>query len=208
MTVRVLLLAAGQSSRMGGADKLLMDVDGQPCLRTLALRARAAGLPVTVTVPAPDHPRARVLVDLDVDVLAVPEANLGMGHSIGAGVASLPHGSSAVMVVPADMPELCSEDFTALAEAHERNPMAILRARDANGRHGHPVVFPSDLLGDLQRLSGDRGAAGIVQAHQGRCIFIDLPGQRATTDLDTPSDWADWRKSKKNLTAKNKETEQ
>jgi CTP:molybdopterin cytidylyltransferase MocA len=195
MTVRVLLLAAGQSARMRGADKLLMEVDGQPCVRILALRARAAGLPVRVTVPALDHPRAMALIDLDVELVAVPDAALGMGHSIAAGVASLPRDTSAVMIVPADMPDLRRSDFAALAQAHTEHPKAVLRARAANGQNGHPVVFPADLFDDLLHLSGDRGAASVVQAQQGRCIYVDLPGQRATTDLDTPEDWANWQKS-------------
>jgi CTP:molybdopterin cytidylyltransferase MocA len=118
-----------------------------------------------------------------------------MGHSIAAGVASLPGDISGVMIVPADMPDLRRSDFAALAQAHTEHPKAVLRARAANGQNGHPVVFPADLFDDLLHLSGDRGAASVVQAQQGRCIYVDLPGQRATTDLDTPEDWANWQKS-------------
>lgn len=190
--LQILILAAGASSRMRGADKLLEQVAGQPLLRHIAGQALATGLPVTVTLP-PDRPaRAAALDGLTVRRITVPDAGLGMAHSLRAGLASLqPQG--AVMVLLADLPEITTDDLTMLAQAHARTPGQILRATDASGQPGHPVIFPGSLRTGLMQLSGDDGARSLLRRHAGDLQLIALPGQNATTDLDTPEDWAAWR---------------
>ncbi|MDP4033396.1 MAG: nucleotidyltransferase family protein, partial [Pseudorhodobacter sp.] len=69
----------------------------------------------------------------------------------------------------------------------------ILRATDAAGRPGHPVIFPPWVLPELMGLSGDEGARPVLSRHADRLRLIALPEQHATTDLDTPEAWAHWR---------------
>jgi molybdenum cofactor cytidylyltransferase len=193
MTLTVLLLGAGQSTRMRGRDKLLEPVAGVACVRALAERALGAGLPVVVTVPALTHARARALQGLDITLIAVPDASAGMSRSIVTGVAALPQGTSAVMIVPADMPDLQTADFITMAAACARHPNRILRAENCNGQPGHPVVLPADVFGALSALTGDIGAQQILMTHADRVQYVALPDRRATTDLDTPEDWDAWR---------------
>jgi len=55
MTMQILILAAGASSRMRGTDKLLEQVGGQPLIAHVAAVALATGCPVSVTMAA-DRP--------------------------------------------------------------------------------------------------------------------------------------------------------
>lgn len=186
------LLAAGAARRMGGRDKLLEEVDGAPLLRTLALRALAAGLPVAVTLPPGAARRVQALEGTGCLRIEVPDAAEGIAASIrtAAGSDTLP---GALMLVPADMPELTTADFAALLAEHRAHPGAILRATDAAGQAGHPVLFPAALRAELARLRGDVGARGVIAAHPGLVRSVPLPGRHATLDLDTPDDWAAWR---------------
>ncbi|MTJ04269.1 MAG: nucleotidyltransferase family protein [Sediminimonas qiaohouensis] len=191
----ILILAAGASRRMGGADKLLQSVAGQPLLEVIVGRACAAGRDVFVTLPGPDHPRAEVIEGTCARPVWVTDADEGMAASIRAGVAALPQGAPGVMILPADMPELTEADLRAALDAFEQAapPRPILRATDEGGTPGHPVIFPSDLFAKLRCLAGDEGARGVVQAHNDRVALLPLPGGHATTDLDTPEAWASWR---------------
>jgi molybdenum cofactor cytidylyltransferase len=123
----------------------------------------------------------------------VPDAAEGMGASIRTGVAALPDGCGAVMILPADLPELLASDLRVMLDAWQDRPDAILRAVDQDGKHGHPVIFPADLFPALRGCKGDAGARDVLRAHQGRIVTLPLPGRHATTDLDTPEDWAAWR---------------
>jgi len=188
----ILILAAGASSRMRGADKLLQPIDGIPQIARIAKAAIATGKAVIIALPA-DHPgRKRAVADLQATALTVEDASEGMAASIRAGVA-LAKGACGLMILPADMPDLEADDLRAVLRAFMAAPSAILRATSASGEPGHPVMFPADLFADLARIKGDEGARAILKQHRSRLRTIPLSGQRATTDLDTPEDWAIWR---------------
>ncbi|WP_395539856.1 NTP transferase domain-containing protein [Neotabrizicola sp. sgz301269] len=187
----ILILAAGASSRMRGADKLMQDVDGLPLLTHVILAAQATGLPVLVVLP-PDRPgRLSALISTGVPHVIAQEAALGMSASLKAGIAALP-ASHAVILLLADLPEITTDDLTRIALAHERDPDAMLRGA-ADGTPGHPVVFPAELRAELLALTGDEGARSVLHRHRDRLRLVPLPGAHATTDLDTPEDWAAWR---------------
>ena len=79
-----------------------------------------------------------------------------------------------------------------MLDAARADPHAIHRGA-SNGRGGHPVLFPADLIGELIGLRGDEGGRSVLRRHAGRLRLHDLPGEAAVTDLDTPQDWEDWR---------------
>lgn len=188
-----LILAAGQSRRMRGDDKLLMQVAGLPLLRRQCLMARATGQPVFVALPAADHPRAAVIADLDVQVICVPAAAQGMSASLRDAVAQLP-ACEGILLILADLVALTTADLQAvLAARHSAPAHLIWRGATQDGKPGHPVLFSAALRAGFAALQGDQGAAPLVQAHQGQTCLVPLPGQHARLDLDTPEDWARWR---------------
>jgi molybdenum cofactor cytidylyltransferase len=179
---------------MRGGDKLLEQIAGQPLLQVMLERALAATEgSVLCALPGPDHPRSACLGDLRVTPIFVPDAAEGMGASLRAGVAALPADASAVMILPADMPELTADDLRKMLTAQKEAPDMILRAVDCDGIEGHPVIFPADLFPALGTCHGDTGARDVLRAHSGRIVTVPLPDRHATTDLDTPEDWAAWR---------------
>lgn len=194
MRTALILLAAGQSTRMRGADKLLEDVRGMPCVRALALRGLAAGMQVIVPLPDRDHPRAAALAEVPVLRLPVPDASDGMAHSLRAGIAAVPDATEAAIVLPGDMPEVQREDMVALIQAAEGNPDALIcQATTEDGTPGHPILFRRAVFPDFAELTGDTGARDIVAANRARRVLVARPGNRARLDLDTPEDWDAWR---------------
>lgn len=192
MSVVILILAAGASSRMRGGDKCLEVVDGVPLLRQVAVRCLATGCPVLVALP-PDRPlRAAALHGLAVTQVAVPDPAQGMAASLVAGVGLVPKGA-AVLLMLADLPEMTVQDLAAVLAGQAAHPGAILRGAAADGTPGHPVLFPADLRAELLALTGDEGARSILQRHTDRVLPVPLPDRHAVTDLDTPEDWAAWR---------------
>jgi molybdenum cofactor cytidylyltransferase len=194
--IPIILLAAGQSTRMGGHDKLLETVDGMPLLRRQALMALAAKAgPVFVTLPAGPHPRYDVIDDLDVTVIPVPDAEEGMNASIRRGVAALPPDTTATMLLLADLPDLTTEDLiTCLRAVGLASKMSIWRGATEDGKPGHPIIFAATHFAAFAKLTGDSGGRDIVAAAQDQTQLIPLPGQHARRDLDTPEAWEVWRR--------------
>lgn len=192
MTPHILILAAGAASRMRGGDKLLEPVAGVPLLTRIAQAALATGCPVTVTLP-PDRPaRSYALAELPLTCLTVADAAAGMARSIIAGVQTIP-AQAPILLVLADLPMLTAQDFATLLARHRADPTALLRGADPDGTPGHPVLLPPDLRPELLALTGDEGARPLLKRHADRLRLVPLPAGHATTDLDTPEDWAEWR---------------
>lgn len=192
--VLIVIPAAGASRRMGGRDKLLETIDGRPLLVRQTARALATGAPVVVTLP-PDHAGRRAalaaLKDLGLSVTEI-DAGEGMAASLREGARrAAVMAARGMMILPADMPDLDSDDLLTMLRAFQNDPGQIHRGSAANGRPGHPVIFPPRLLSELQSLSGDTGGRGILSREDVRPV--PLPGNHALTDLDTPEDWAAWR---------------
>lgn len=179
---------------MRGRDKLMEPVQGQPLLRRQAVRALGLGWPVTVALPPHPHPRYKALEGLDVTLQGIAEAREGMGATLRESFARLPEGTSAVMVLLADLPDLEPEDLSRIAAARDAHPQAaIWRGATAQGAPGHPILFGAETFPEFAALKGDAGGQTVVSAFRPRVHLVPLPGNRARQDLDTPEDWAQWR---------------
>ncbi len=193
MTTPILLLAAGSASRMRGGDKLLEDVHGAPCLQVMAKRALATGQPVLVTMPSLNHPRAACLTGLELSVIEVPNADLGMSHSLQRGVAALPNNAKAVMILPADMPDITTDDMNEMLDAFVVTNATAMRATTQDGATGHPTLVGMNLFEQFQKLTGDKGANAILSALGDSLMLHALKGDCARIKMDTPEDWSAWR---------------
>ena len=191
----VLILAAGASSRMQGADKLLERIDGTPLLLRQAKAAQAAAGQVLVALPPNRPARRAALAGIDVIQVIVTDANEGMGASIRAGVSSLPEGATGMAVLPADMPDISADDIETVLKAFSKTSDRIVRGASSDGRQGHPVVFPARLFQKLKTLKGDEGARSVLKNETP--FLVPLPDEHALIDLDTPEDWASWRKERR-----------
>jgi CTP:molybdopterin cytidylyltransferase MocA len=182
---------------MRGADKLAEVVAGQPLLRRQAQIARAATRgPVLVTLPDRTHPRVDQLRGLDLQVIPVPRAAEGMSASLRAGIAALPEGTVAVMILLADLPELEATDLARVLDTvAPESATRVWRGATADGKPGHPLVIHADLFPAFRALEGDTGGRDVLAQFRDRTRLIPLPGARALRDLDTPEAWAAWRES-------------
>lgn len=189
--VVILIPAAGAATRMRGGDKLLEPVEGEAQLARLARAALATGAHVIVTLGDGQGGRKAVLRPAErLRIVTLPDAAEGMAASLRRG-ADLAQGAAGLMVVPGDMPELNTHDLQILIAHFSSDPKRPCRATAEDGTPGHPVILPQRLFSEIMRLQGDAGARSLLDGEEVRRVA--LPGQRATTDLDTPEDWARWR---------------
>ena len=193
MTVPILILAGGSSSRMGSRHKLLETVQGQPLLRVQALRALEVSEDVTILIRPEQPALEQAVAGLPVKLLIAPEALEGMGGSIRAATGAFRDRDCFLMLLP-DLVEIEADDMHAVIAARDGDHEHwIWRGATQDGKPGHPILFDQAVFGDLLNLDGDTGGNRIMQSHADKVRLIRLPGQRARTDLDTPEDWAAWR---------------
>jgi CTP:molybdopterin cytidylyltransferase MocA len=92
------------------------------------------------------------------------------------------------------MPDITTNDYISLINVFQCDSNSnIQRAASADGTAGNPVLLPRWALNDPDIFHGDTGARHLLRQHSDRVRLIPLPENHATTDLDTPKDWAAWR---------------
>ncbi|MEM6490121.1 MAG: nucleotidyltransferase family protein [Pseudomonadota bacterium] len=190
-----LLLAAGQSRRMAGRDKLMEEIAGEPVLARVARALAASGVDEVIAVLRPDDPaRSAALAGLPVRIVRNPRAAEGMGTSIACAIAALDPAADGALIALADMPELEARDHARLLAAFDPGEgREIVRATTEDGAPGHPVLIGRRFFEPLAASGGDEGARRLLQEHRDFVVTVALPGERARTDLDTPEAWAAWR---------------
>lgn len=192
----LLILAAGRSSRMRGADKLAQEIDGVPLLRRQVAAAIAAGAHAHVAL-RPGDPRATLISGLDAVILPLEESAEGMGGTLRAGVARLPP-ARRFGLMPADLPDLDAAMIARVIAVAARDDGALVwRGATAAGRPGHPVFCDAALRPRFAALSGAQGGRTVLAPYAARTRLVPLPGEAALCDLDTPEDWAGWRARKR-----------
>jgi molybdenum cofactor cytidylyltransferase len=184
--VAALVLAAGQSSRMGGTNKLLAEVDGVPMLVravNAALASKAAS--VTVVLGHEAEKAEALLAGRRVILVRNPDYAQGMSTSLRAGIRALPPEAEAAVVLLADMPRVSAVQVDRLIDAFEAGRPSIV-VPQRNGRRGNPILWPHEFFTRMQAVSGDKGARGLLEEHP-QCIrSVEMDDDAIHADVDTP----------------------
>lgn len=183
-SIVIVIPAAGQGRRFGGAVHKLLQPFGEGTVLTTTLRAAlVSGLEVVVvTTAALAAEAARLLPRRSVISTSDADAAMGMGRTIATGVAARSD-ASGWLVLPADMPLVRPSTLRAVAQALSQMPVTHAQYR---GRRGHPVGFGAELFSELRMLSGDEGARRLLARYPAQAVEVDDPG--VLLDVDTAED--------------------
>jgi len=193
-SVCAVLLAAGTSERFGAENKLLAEIDGAPLVRGVAENLVASRVAAVAVVTGCQAERIQdALAGLEVRFVTNPEFEKGLSSSLRHGVAAVGDDPSGAMVVLADMPGTLVSVVDALIEAFEKEDCKkIVFPVDPKGQQGNPVIWPRAFFGELQGLSGDRGAKKLIEQHRAHTLGIPVENKNTLRDIDTPADLAVW----------------
>jgi molybdenum cofactor cytidylyltransferase len=182
------VLAAGASSRMG-EDKLLLPFAGEPLVRRAVRVALEAGLSPVVVVLGPEGARARAaLAGLDCRLAVNPDPGRGQGSSLSAGIAALPPGVPAAVVLLGDMPRVTAAMIAAVA-ARWRETGVPLVLSDYGGTTAPPALYARPLLEELLAAEGEQPGKQVAARHGAEAARVAWPAG-ALADVDTPADLA------------------
>jgi len=185
-----IILAAGQSTRMGTRNKLLETWGSKPLLRHVADAALASKLKNTVAVLGHEADTVERALPDDFPTFVNGDFANGMAGSLRAGLYRL-QGLAHVMVLLGDMPLINADHINEIITAfenHEGNDCIVVATH--NGKWGNPVLFGVDYFTDLKLLDGDSGARSVMNAHHDKIIEVEI-GAAASKDFDTPEAFLD-----------------
>lgn len=184
--VGAIVLAAGRSTRMGGANKLLCTIDGVPLL-SLAVDAACASQCAQVMVVT-GFEAALVETALSgrrVSFTHNPAFEQGMSSSLRCGLRAMPQDLDGVLVMLGDMPQITADDIDTLLEVFAPDGLAII-VPERHGRRGNPVLWPGRYFAEMCTLSGDVGARELLARHADEVKTVGISSDAIFADVDTP----------------------
>ncbi len=185
-----ILLAAGESRRMG-SPKALLHYQGQTFIERICLAFLTAGVDELIVVlgaraeeiarALPVHPALRTVVN--------SRYAQGQLSSLMVGIGALSPESEAAVVNLVDHPMVSRETIKAVLDSFRAAPLPIVIA-SYQGKRGHPVLFASQVYGEILAAPLDQGAKVVVRKDPARVREIALDDPGILADIDTPEDYA------------------
>jgi len=185
--VAAIILAAGQSRRMG-AFKPLLPFGKQTVIESCIKYLTEGGADSVVVVLGhrADDIR-RKLGDLDVSFAINPDPTSDMTASIAAGVRVLPESTRAIMIAPADYPAIPAPVVATLI-AEWSSGFRLVKPTTA-GHGGHPVLIDSTLRDELQNLDPTIGLKSLFARYQTEVKRVEVTSPFIARDIDTWDDY-------------------
>ena len=186
MSVAGLILAAGESRRMG-SPKALLDFQGETFLDRLTRLFAELTSPVIVVL---GHRREAILAGIRHPARATcvhnPDYGLGMFSSIQCGLRAVPPGASGVLMTPVDHPAVRSSTLAQLLSP----PLPLLAIPVHEGRRGHPLFFRAELIAEFLAEPPDSRARAVLDRYLSATRYVETADPGIHADIDDPADYA------------------
>jgi len=189
--VAALVLAAGQSRRMGARNKLLEAVDGIPMvIRAVDAAAGGANAGVYVVTGHEHEEVARTLTGRHVRLVHNPRYREGLSTSLAAGLAAIAargEDVDGVLVCLGDMPRVTRAHIKKLIEAFDPLEGRGICVPLWNGKRGHPVLWARRFFAEMGDVKGDVGARHLLGEYADLVCEIPVDDDGVLLDVDSPA---------------------
>ena len=196
-----ILLAAGESTRMGRA-KALLPWGDTTLLEYQIAELRAAGIDDVVVVLGHAAEEGRPRVPSEARVVVNEAYREGRASSLRTGAVALPDDADPIVVLSIDQPR--PRRIVQQLLTRHRDAGALVTVPVGDGRRGHPVVVAGALLPELRSASEEaQGLRGVIAAHEGEVREVhymlvshesavgapDLSALIVLLDINTPEEY-------------------
>jgi molybdenum cofactor cytidylyltransferase len=190
--IPAIVLAAGQSARMGRPKPLLPIGSGETFLTRVVRTLSEAEVEDIVVVAG--HQADAVLAALDGTRLTArfvinPDYEEGQLTSLIAGLRVIDRpGVVAAIVTLVDVPLVTADTVRALVAQYRRTGALIVRPV-LGQRHGHPVIIDRSLFDALRAADRSVGPKAVIRAYASPAGDVEVEDEGAFRDIDTPADY-------------------
>lgn len=191
LRVSAIVLAAGQSRRMGARNKLLLEAGGQPIIRRSV--EAVLGIDPVETIIVTGYGACDIavaLAGLPIRLVHNPRYEDGQPGSVAAGVRALAAPCHAVMIVPGDQALLTPDCLNALVEAFRRETDRSILVPYHCGRRGNPILFAAFHCPDVTGGGLNIGCRHLIETRGDQVARIEFAADSYVFDCDTPEDYA------------------
>ena len=193
MLVSAIVLAAGQSRRMGRF-KQLLPLEGHTVIEAVVERlcAVARGDFELATAIVLGH-RAREVEERlrgrNLVCVVNERYREGMVTSVQAGVRAAKPESAGYLICLGDQPDLNPGVVERIIQCSQSTAAGIVLPTH-EGKRGHPVYISRGYRDEILALTADHGLNTVTRKHAGDTVELAVDAAEVLEDLDTPADYA------------------
>lgn len=186
MKTSILILAAGNSSRLG-QPKQLVEFEGKTLLERITHTALSVSEEVWVVLGANSEliePKLSAFVGR-INVIKNNDWKDGMGTSISLGVKNLASTSEAILILLVDQPLISQVLLQNMMQTFAEKKYPIVACHYGN-QLGVPILFDKSFFSELENLKGEQGAKLFLKNYAEKIASVEFKG--GLFDIDTPDD--------------------
>ena len=190
--ISAVILAAGESRRMGAQNKLLLQIGSEVLIRKFVESVCASAADAVLVVLGHEAEKIKaVLQDLTVSFVNNTCFEEGMTTSIQSGVKAASTESTGLMICLADLPFAETSDFNRLIQAFSdfrRTDSSLIIVPVYQGQRGNPVLFSAEFRDKILAHKGE-GCREIVRQYPQSVREVCMENDNLLRDIDTPVDY-------------------
>ena len=191
--ISAVILAAGESRRMGKQNKLLLPVGGEALLIKLVKSVCDSDVGQVLVVIG--HEAEKIRRELNTFPLSFvynPNFSEGMTTSIKSGVKAISPDCDGLLICLADMPFIKNSDINKLIHAYVQNRIKekrLIVVPVFKGQQGNPVLFSSEFRNDILEHKKGSGCRGVIMNYPESVKEIEMDNDNMLLDVDTLEDY-------------------
>lgn len=195
LKIAIVLLAAGEGSRMGSIPKALLKKAGNTLLSQFCTAAKVVN-PVEVLVVTGFHAqdieielaKANKSLGLPITLIRNPRAADGQASSVRLGLENLKCAFDVLIVALSDQPNVSEKELLALLEQFaKREPHREMLLPLVQGHRGNPVLFSSKAVRDILQIPG-MVCRPYMDQHPELVQIFETSNEAYVLDVDTLED--------------------
>jgi molybdenum cofactor cytidylyltransferase len=187
--ISAIVVAAGESSRMGSVDKLSLPFRSSTILETVLQELENSAVDEIVVVLKDIKTQSGFSQFPKVRYAENPNPEDGLTSSIQAGIRVTDISVKHYLICLADMPLISSKDYNCLTNKTLNNNDKVIYRPSNKSTGGNPVLFSQHFREDILALKDPHGCKSILlnNSEYVQTIFTTEPG--FYTDIDTQEDY-------------------
>jgi molybdenum cofactor cytidylyltransferase len=188
--ISAILLAAGQSQRMGGNNKLIKKYNKKYLINHIVDTLIKSKVKKIIVVLGFQNSKVKKIIVKNKKISFVYNKNYksGMASSIKTGLKRISKKNIGFLIIHADMPKISKKIINRFCDAIKSEDREIF-APIYERKIGNPVGFKYSMLKSLKKITGDRGAKKIIKRNKKKLYLIKVNSKSIFNDLNTPRDF-------------------
>jgi molybdenum cofactor cytidylyltransferase len=184
--IAAIVLAAGQSSRMG-TNKLLAEVGGKALVRRALEAAVESGAISTIVVTGNGEKQVRFALNgLPAMFTNNRDFPRGLSSSLRHGLSAIPDDCDGAVILLGDMPGVTPELIDKLIAAFDPAEDRAICVATRHGKRGNPVLWARRFFPEMMAIEGDTGAKHLIAQYGELVCEVEAEDDGPLIDIDTP----------------------